>query len=559
MTLRQKALLVVGMSILIFVGLAFSHSIQNSLLVFSSLGLVFFLLICFEMYYFMSKQNKDFIQQLKIVENENSTHQKEIENDLEKKIQSFKNKVEELQEKNVLLQQEVNTQVIVEKKSTIDNDYLAQMARYDDLTSLPNRVFFNEILNKSISHAKRHEQLLAILHIDLDSFGKIDKDIVASKSNLILKEMSKRFVSALRSEDILAKLDGEEFIVLLTDIKKSKFSGMVARKLLEACAVPLKIDNDEFNVTASIGICIYPNDGDSLEGLLKNVHEALFKAKHIGGNAYQFSTHEMDVEAREYIQLESALRKALHNNELTLYYQPKLSIQKGHIIGVETLMRWEHPVLGIINPAKFIPLAEESGLIMKIGEWALQEACQRNKTWQNEGYVHLIISVKLSTHQFHHPDIAKIIEKVLKETGLNPKYLELEIAENTVMHNIDQASTILETLKKIGVQICIDHFGTGYTSISFLKKFPINFIKIDKDFIKGVPNTPNDSAIVSAIIALAHNLGLGVVAEGVETAEQVQFLANNQCDIIQGYFLSHPVSAQKIQLQLTKLKDEVLI
>ncbi len=486
-----------------------------------------------------------------------------LEHDIQSYQVNFTKKVheqtKELEERNNLLQQEIKEYELEERKLIRDRECLTRIARYDDLTALPNRVFFNEILVKSISHARRHQSILAVLLIDLDKFKAIYDQYGETRSGYVLKEIGRRFTSVLRSEDILAKLDGDEFVVLLTDIKQSKFASSVAEKLIQVCSHPLKIDDNEFSLTASIGIAIYPSDGESLEEILQNVDDALYKAKHAGGNIYQFFRYEMDVEAREYIQIESALRNAMQNNELSLYYQPKLHIRKGKIIGLETLMRWDHPTLGIISPSKFIPLAEETGLIMKLGEWALRKACRTNKYWQDEGYEHVIVSVNLSPKQFYHPDIAKMIANVLKSTGLNPSYLELEITENTVMGNVELAEKILHDIKAIGVNLSIDHFGSGYTSISHLKQFNINTIKIDQSFIKGVPNNPNDSAITSAMIALAHNLGLEVVAEGVETAEQVQQLSNYQCDMIQGYFLSHPVSAHKIILQLRKLSEAVLL
>lgn len=439
-----------------------------------------------------------------------------------------------------------------------DTEYLKRIAKHDNLTALPNRVFFNEILNKAINHAKRRSKILALLLINIDSFKKISASLSANDSELIVKEIGKRFTNVLRTEDVLAKLDGDQFIVLLNDIVKPKFASSVAEKILQVCSHPMKIDTHEFALSANIGICVFPNDGDSLEHLLKNAENALFKATHSGPNVYQFHTHELDVEAREYIQMEAALRQAIHNNELTLYYQPKFSIKRGEIVGLEALMRWEHPELGIINPSKFIPLADETGLIMHIGEWAIREACRTSKYWQDEGYEHLTVSLNLSSRQFHHPEIAKIIANAVKSTGLNPKYLEFEITETTVMQNIELATKILNGIKATGTQLSLDHFGTGYTSISALKQFPISRIKIDQTFIKSIPTIPNDMAITSAVIALAHNLGFEVVAEGVETAEQVQFLSQQNCDMVQGYFLGHPQSADRIVLQFKKLHDEVL-
>lgn len=466
---------------------------------------------------------------------------------------------QELKNKNAELQQEISKRILTERKIISNRECLTQIAKYDHLTSLPNRVFFNELLNKSINHAKRYNKLLAILLIDIDSFKKVKNLLGDTNSDLVLKEIGKRFLNVLRKEDIIAKLEGDEFIVLLNDIGKTKFAGTVAAKILNICSQLFKIDTYDFSLTASIGICIFPNDGESLEDLLENADHALFKAKQRGGTTYQFHTQEMDVEAREYLQLESALRKAIHNNELALYYQPKFGLKKGNIIGVEALMRWEHPALGIISPAKFIPLSEDSGFILQLGEWALREACQTVKHWHDEGYQHMTVALKLSPKQFYHPDICKVLTRVIKSTSLNPKYLELEITEQTVMDKLDAAFNIFNQIKATGVQISIDHFGVGFTSIRYLKLFPLSAIKIDQSFIKGIPNNPNDIAITTAFISLAHHLGLEVVAEGIETAEQVQFLASENCDIVQGYFLSHPLSATKITLQFKKLSDEVLV
>jgi EAL domain-containing protein (putative c-di-GMP-specific phosphodiesterase class I) len=267
----------------------------------------------------------------------------------------------------------------------------------------------------------------------------------------------------------------------------------------------------------------------------------------------------MDVEAREFIKLENDLKKAIERNELILYYQPELHIKKGTIAGVEALLRWAHPELGILNPAQFISIAEDTGLMLKIGEWAMREACKTNKYWQDEGYEHLVVALNLSPRQFQHADIAKTISTVLKETGLNPKYLELEISESTVMDHVEVAKSRLDAIKATGVQLSIDHFGAGYTSISHLKQFPVNAIKIDQNYIKGIPNNPDDSAITNAFIGLAHNLGLEVVAEGVETGEQVQYLSMQNCDMVQGYFLSHPLPADKIVQQFKKLMDGALL
>ncbi|HSW70344.1 MAG TPA: bifunctional diguanylate cyclase/phosphodiesterase [Gammaproteobacteria bacterium] len=428
------------------------------------------------------------------------------------------------------------------------------MKNQDTLTKLPNRAFFNEVLNKALVHAKRHNKICAVLIIDIDAFKNANNTLGENFGNEVLNKIAQRLTQTLRTDDFVAHLEGDSFIVLLNDINKSKFASVVAEKILKNCSNPIK----DFSFTVSIGISIYPNDGLSMEDMLKNADAALYKAKNSGGNQYQFHTHEMDMEAREFIKLENELRLAIEKNELVLYYQPKLHIKKGSITGVEALLRWAHPELGILNPSQFISIAEDTGLIMKIGEWALREACKANKHWQNEGYEHFTVALNLSPKQFYHPDITKIIENVLKETGLNPKYLELEINESTVMNNTTNAKNQLDAIKSLGIQLSVDHFGVGYTSISHLKQFPVSTIKIDQNYIKGIPNNPDDSAITNAFIALAHNLGLEVVAEGVETAEQVQYLTLQNCDMVQGYFLSHPLPAEKIELQFKKLMDRAL-
>lgn len=578
MKLTSKALIVLGISFLIFIVVSYVPYVRNTWINLISIILIifFFLSLTFR-FTIVSKINQlnkglneikpnlNIKSHLHISGKDEIGHAALLINQLLDQInklnlQNEKQHVEsldELQKVNTKLKHAIADKETEEKKLFDNKECLTQLARYDNLTALPNRIFFNEILNKAIYHAKRHQKILAILYIDLDKFKKINTDLGHTIGDHVLKEISNRLSNVLRAEDILAKLDADEFIVLLNDIGKPKFASTVAEKLLRACSQPLKIDAHDFTLTASIGISIYPTNGDSLEILLKNVEIALQKAKSMHGNAYQFFNQEMDIEAHEYIQLEAYLRKAIQNKELALYYQPKLHLRKGNICGVEALTRWTHPELGIINPSKFIPLAEETGLIMEIGEWSLYEACKTNKYWQDEGYEHLTVSVNLSPKQFYHPDIHTIIANVLKNTNLSPEYLEVEINESTIMHDIEYASKKLQSIKETNVLISLDHFGVGYTSISHLKQLPVNTLKIDKNFIKGIPLKPDDLAITSAVIALAHNLGLEVVAEGVETAEQVQHLAAQNCDMVQGYFISHPLPAAKIVLQFKKLLERI--
>lgn len=441
----------------------------------------------------------------------------------------------------------------------MNTDTSLQITRYDSLTGLPNRVFFNEVLNKALSFAKRRNKNLAVLIVDLVAFKKINEDYGRVAGDTVLKEMAVRFSASLRSEDVLAKLDGDQFILLLTDIDKPKFASAVAEKLLKACLRPIQVATHHLSVTASIGIAVFPHDGEMLNDLLTNADAALYKAKKAGQGVYQFHAQALNTEAREFIQMAADLRKALENKELILYYQPKLHIKKGKIASVEALIRWVHPKLGLLTPDKFMPIVEEIGLSLAVGEWVLREVCRINKYWQQEGYGHITVSVNLSPKQFYHPDFPGQLAKVLKDTELNPSYLELEINEATVMDKVEEAAQIFEQIKTTGVRISIDHFGAGYTSIRYLKKFPINIVKIDPLYIKGTPYIPNDTAITTAFIGLAHNLGLEAVAEGVETAEQVEFLAAQNCDLIQGYFLSHPVPADKIVMHFNKLSEDVLI
>lgn len=470
---------------------------------------------------------------------------------LEHRVQE---RTQELQETNVHLEQEIAERKSVEKELIIHKEHLVRLAHYDSLTSLPNRVFFNEMLNKSLNHASRHNKMVAILFVDLDRFKTINDGVGHTIGDLVLKEIANRFTGVLRAGDVLARLGGDEFIILLPDVVQPKFASSVAEKLLEVCAVPIKINSYEFYMTTSIGICVFPNDGNSLEDLQKNADMAMYKAKRSGGGNYQYFTPEMNSEAHEHIKLEAALRKGIANNEFVLHYQPKLNLADGIITGVEALIRWDSPELGFISPAKFIPLAEETGLIMQIGEWALREACRANKSWQDQHYQPISVAVNLSPKQFRHQDIPKLVSVVLAETKLEAKYLELEITETAVMDNVETATNILNAIKSMGVGLAIDDFGTGYTSISYLKQFPISVIKIDQSFIKGIPDNQNDLAITTAVIALAHSLNIKVVAEGVETAEQLQFLADNNCDVVQGYYLSRPLPEIKLLSQLSKME-----
>lgn len=469
--------------------------------------------------------------------------------ELEKNI---KDRTEKLELTNSQLKNEISERQLIERELTIHKENLIKLAHYDSLTSLPNRVFFNELLNKAIKFAARHNTIFAVLFIDIDHFKKVNNACGHHLGDIALIELAKRFVNLLRSSDTIARLGGDEFIVLLSDIETPKLAAPVAEKLLRSVKKLIKLDQQEFYLTASIGIAIYPYDGESLEELQKHADVAMFKAKNDGGGVYQYYRQEMFIAAHEHVKLESALRQALENKEFELYYQPLLSLENGSIQSLEALVRWKHPELGLLGPEKFISFAEETGLIMPIGEWALREACKTSVAWQKAGYSPITIAVNISAKQFRFQNIAKIIQEILTETQLQPNLLVIEITETAIMENVDLTIVRLNNLHAMGVRISIDDFGTGYTSISYLKKFPVSILKVDQTFIKGIPHNQNDMAITSAVIALGHNLNLEVVAEGVETIEQMQYLAENNCDLIQGYFLSRPLPESKIVLQLQR-------
>jgi diguanylate cyclase (GGDEF)-like protein len=425
--------------------------------------------------------------------------------------------------------------------------------------NLPDRIYFNGVLTKAIEHASRHKTMMAVLLVDIHVTNANDTKVDNSQADPVIAIIAKLLEKTLRTEDILAKLEGAEFIILINKIDKPQFASIVAEKLLTSLAQPIMHNNQEYTATASIGISTYPDDGISLNELLTNVDTALHRAKAKGGNNYQFCSQETNVSAHEYIEIEKALHNAIENNELTLYYQPKLNVKKGSITGLEALLRWINPNFGIVYPLQFLSIADETGFFLPMAEWVIREACKTNKYWQDEGFSHLVVSVNLTAKQFHHPKMAGIISRALEDYKLNPKYLEIEVDEKTIMEDVDATSNTLNAIKETGVRLSVDHFGTGYTCISYLKTFPITTIKIDSSFIKGVPNNPNDTAITNSFIALSHQLGIEVVAEGVETAEQVQYLSDKNCDLIQGYFLSHPLPADKIKLKLSKLSEEVLV
>lgn len=430
---------------------------------------------------------------------------------------------------------------------------LDYMAHFDGLTDLPNRTLLKDRAEQAISHAQRHGGKVGVLFLDLDNFKVVNDTIGHSSGDILLKKVAQRLTHCLRDGDTAARFGGDEFIVMLPDLADIRDAATVASKILESLRPPLQIEGHEVFVSVSIGISIYPLNSKDMDGLLADADGAMYHAKKLGKNNYQFFTPEMNNSAQNYMKLEKNLRRALEQNELVLYYQPQMDIETGAIIGVEALIRWFSPQLGMVAPADFIPFAEETGLIVPIGAWVLKTACAQARFWQQNG-VPVRVAVNLSSRQFNHvqhqrQDRHPLLEAVLnalEQSGLPPDLLELEITEGILMQHLDSTMEILNILKNIGVRLSIDDFGTGYSSLSYLKRFPIDMLKIDKSFVNDITTDPSDKAIVAAITALAQQLKLEVIAEGVETAAQLEFLRELRCRYVQGYYFSKPLPAEEI-------------
>jgi diguanylate cyclase (GGDEF)-like protein/PAS domain S-box-containing protein len=427
---------------------------------------------------------------------------------------------------------------------------LTHMASHDSLTGLPNRSLFLDRLNQSLFKKERSRKMLAVVYLDLDQFKRINDTLGHHIGDLLLKEVAIRLQACVRKADTVSRLGGDEFTLLLDDLAAPEDSVLVADKILHLFELPFTLDSHEMFVTASIGITLFPSDGDTADKLLKNADTAMYHAKEKGRNNYQFFSEQMNTRVSERLYLETGLRHALERNEFLLHYQPRIEVASGRIVGVEALIRWQHPEKGIVSPATFIPLAEETGLIVPIGEWVLRNACSQNKAWQDAGFQKIQVSVNISVRQFTNNNLVSTVRDILKETGLSAACLELEITESSVMLNPDQAINTLKELKALGLSISIDDFGTGYSSLSHLKNLPVDILKVDQSFVKGIHENKSDKTLVSTIINMGHSLGLSVVAEGVETAEQLSFLGERNCQEVQGFYLSKPLSSESLQALL---------
>jgi diguanylate cyclase (GGDEF)-like protein len=438
--------------------------------------------------------------------------------------------------------EQLQVEVLERKRSEEQVQYLAY---HDGLTALPNRSYFSKLLNHGISQALRHDRGLAVLFIDLDRFKHINDTLGHETGDALLQEVAKRIKSCLRESDTVARLGGDEFVVLLEEIADRDQIEVVAYKILSTLAKPFNSIGQEFHVTGSIGISIYPEHGQDEQSLMKNADVAMYRAKDEGKNNFQFYSEELNSNSLARLTLESGLRHALERNEFMLHFQPKVVFSSGQITGVEALLRWQHPDLGMIAPAQFIPLAEETGLIVAIGKWVLKMACAQGKAWLDEGLPPMNMAVNLSARQFSDENLLRDITSILDETGMEPRLLELEITESMLMQNVEKAIVTMRALNALGIQLAIDDFGTGYSSLSTLKRFPINTIKVDRSFIRDLPGGPDDKAITDAIIAMGRSLSMTVVAEGVETKEQAAYLRDQACDEFQGFYFRKAMPADE--------------
>jgi diguanylate cyclase (GGDEF)-like protein/PAS domain S-box-containing protein len=430
------------------------------------------------------------------------------------------------------------------KRSEAELDHLAH---HDPLTELPNRLLLNARLEYAIQRAHRENSSLAVLFLDLDRFKTVNDSLGHPVGDQLLKSVAALLGACVRSEDTVARLGGDEFVILLEGVGDSGAAADIAEKILNALNKRYDLNGQAVFVSASIGISIYPADGRDGTTLLKNADAALYRSKEEGRNTFRFYSAELTRVAHDRLNLESELRRAIEQKEFVLYYQPQVDVSSGAIVGAEALVRWQHPQFGIISPLRFIPLAEETGLILQLGDWVLNAACEQLQTWLDSGLPPITLAVNLSPRQFQHRDLVNQLRTVLDATGLPPRLLELELTEGAIMERGEAAVATLQELKDLGLRLSIDDFGTGYSSLAYLRRFPIDTLKIDRSFMRDIPRDTGAMEIASTIIVMAHNLHMRVLAEGVETREQLDFLQRNGCDSYQGFLSSRPVTAESFE------------
>ena len=442
---------------------------------------------------------------------------------------------------------------ITERKAI--EEKIIHLAHYDALTDLPNRSLVQDRIQQTIAWARRADAQFAVMFIDLDKFKNINDTLGHDVGDQLLQMVAQRLTEALRAEDTVGRQGGDEFIVLLASLSAAEDSAVVAQKILTTLSTPFVINGQDLHTGASLGIAIYPQDGEDVETLLKNSDTAMYHAKEAGRSNYQFFAQAMNTAAAERLLLESSLRQAIDHNELMLHYQPLVNIADGKIIATEALVRWNHPELGLISPARFIPIAEDSGVIVPLGDWVLKQACYQLKLWRELGISLPRMVVNLSPRQFRQKHLVQNFVQILKETGVSPHWLGLEVTENVIMENPEEGIAVLGELKALGIELSLDDFGTGYSSLSYLKRFPIDKLKIDQSFVRDITTDADDEGLVAAIIVMAHQLNIRVVAEGVETEAQLAFLREHGCDEYQGYFFSRPKPATDLRATLSTLNN----
>ena len=419
---------------------------------------------------------------------------------------------------------------------------LNHLAYHDALTDLPNQVLFKDRLKQAIALSRRNDQLQAVLLLNLDRFKTINDSLGYTAGDRLLQSVAQRLTSCVRESDTVARFGGDEFAILLTQIPRTQDAANAARAIKQSLDQAFLFEDQEIFVSSSIGISVYPQDGRDTAGLLKTASAALDRAKVQGGNNYQFYTAGGTTRALKQLVLESNLRSGLDRSEFIVQYQPQVDVRGFHLVGMEALVRWQHPSLGLLYPGEFVQLAEDNGLIIALGDWILRTACAQNKAWQDKGLLPMCVSVNFSARQFQQPTFITDVAQILKDTNLDPRWLELELTESSIMKDPEEAIEKLHELKLMGIKVAIDDFGTGYSSLNYLKRFPIDTLKIDKSFVSDVCKDPHDTAIVRAIINLGHALDLTVIAEGVETKEQLQYLSALECDVVQGFLFSKALS-----------------
>jgi diguanylate cyclase (GGDEF)-like protein/PAS domain S-box-containing protein len=422
-------------------------------------------------------------------------------------------------------------------------EQIAHSAEHDLLTGLPNRLLLNDRVGQAIAMAQRHRGKVALLFLDMDGFKHINDSLGHSAGDKLLQSIANRLTDCVRAPDTVSRQGGDEFIVLLQEVKAPEDVAIAVKRLLKSLAETYSTGQRNLHITASIGVSLYPDDGLDAETLIKNADTAMYQAKENGRQCYQFFKSEMNVKAVERQSIEEDLRRALERKEFSLHYQPKIDLKTGAITGAEALLRWAHPTRGSIPPLQFIPIAEDSGLILPIGAWVMREACRQARVWRDAGLTLATMAVNVSAVQFRNENFLDDLFAAVAETGLDPKYLELELTESVLMKHTDLAASILKILRGKGVQVSVDDFGTGYSSLSYLQKFPLDALKIDQSFVRWITTNPNEATLVSAIIHMGQSLHLRVIAEGVETAEDLAFLKAHNCDEAQGYYFSRPVPA----------------